>query len=185
MNSAKSKFAKIFGRISFPLWQRAVLFSVAYFVCAESGNFLSVPDSNYVSFWLPAGLYVAVLLLNVRRVWPWLVLAAFPANLAFDLLHGTKYPSIPLFYFANTVQAVTGAWFVNRFVAERPTLATLREFLGLLGFAAVLSTMLGAAIGAATLTITGLSHSFMESCKVWCAWHWCLITLPTSWLFMR
>ena|SRR3989442_504460 len=36
MNSAKSKFAKIFGRISFPLWQRAVLFSVAYFVCAES-----------------------------------------------------------------------------------------------------------------------------------------------------
>src|SRR6266508_1285025 len=57
MNSATSKFAKIFGRISFPLWQRAVLFSVAYFVCAESGNFLSVPDSNYVSFWLPAGLY--------------------------------------------------------------------------------------------------------------------------------
>ena len=35
-----------------PLWQSAVLFSVAYFVLAEAGGFLSVRDSTYVSFWL-------------------------------------------------------------------------------------------------------------------------------------
>src|SRR5216117_3690486 len=150
MNSANSKFAKIFGRSPFPLWQRAVLFGVAYFVCAESGNFLSVPDSTYVSFWLPAGLYVSVLLLNERRAWPWLVLAAFPANLAFDLFHGTKFVAALLFFCANTVQATTGAWLVSRFVAERPTLGALNEFVGLLGFAAVLSPMLGGALGAAT-----------------------------------
>jgi PAS domain S-box-containing protein len=140
---------------------------LAYFVCAECGSFLSARDSPYVSFWLPAGLYVGVLLLNGRRMWPWLALAAFPANALFDLLHGTKLVGTLLFYCANTVQAVIGAWLVNRFAGERPTLATLREFLALLGFAAGLSTMFGAAIGAETLTLTGLSHSFMESSKVW------------------
>src|SRR2546426_326817 len=125
MNPANSKFAKIFRQIPFTLWQRAVLFSVTYFVFAEAGGFLSVRDSAYVSFWLPAGLYVSVLLLNERRAWPWLVLAAFPANLIFDLFHGTKFVHILVFYCANTVQAVTGAWLVSRFVAERPTLATL------------------------------------------------------------
>src|SRR5438477_1012804 len=167
MNSANLKFAKIFGRAPFPLRQRAVLFGVAYFVCAEAGSFLSVRIFLYVSFWLPSVLYVSVLLLNERRAWPWFVLAAFPGNLVFDLFHGTKFVSILLFYCANTVQAVTGAWLVRRFVAERPTLATLKEFIGLLGFAAVFSTMLGATLGAATLSMTGMSHSFAQSFKVW------------------
>src|SRR6266568_3772675 len=163
MNSADSKSAKIFRRMPFPLWQRAVLFSVAYFVFAEAGVFLSVRDSTYVSFWLPAGLYVSVLLLSERRAWPWLVLAAFPANLVFDLFHGTKYVAILLFSCANTFQAVAGAWLVRRFVTERPALATLKEFVGLLGFAALFGPTLGGALGAATLSITGLSHSFAQS----------------------
>ena len=167
MNSANSKFAKIFGRIRLPLWQRAVLFCVAYLACAEAGNFLSLRSFLDVSFWLPAGLYVSVLLLNERRAWPWFVLAAFPGNLVFDLFHGTKFVSILLFYCANTVPAVTGAWLVRRFVAERPTLATLKEFVGLLGFAAVFSPTLGATLGAATLSISGMSHSFAQSFKVW------------------
>src|SRR3989442_8891958 len=109
MNSANSMVAKILGRSPFPLWQRAVLFSVAYLVCAEAGSFLSVRSNLYVSFWLPAGLYVAVLLLNERRAWRGLVLTAFPANLVFDLFHGTKFVSMLPFYFANTVQAGTRA----------------------------------------------------------------------------
>src|SRR5436190_288977 len=167
MNSANSKFARLFGRTPLPPWQRAVLFSVAYLVCAEAGRFLSVRNIFYVSFWLPAGLYVSVLLLNERRAWPWLVLAAFPANLVFDLFHGTKSAAIFLFYCANSVQAVTGAWLVRRFVAERPTLATLKELAGLLGFAAVFSPTLGATLGAATLCMTGMSRSFAQSFKIW------------------
>src|SRR2546426_12188256 len=108
MNSANSMVAKIFGRIPFPLWQRAVLFSVAYLVCAEAGSFLSVRSNLYVSFWLPAGLYVAVLLLNERRAWRWLVLTAFPAHPGFDLFPGTKFVRLLLFYLRNTGHAVTG-----------------------------------------------------------------------------
>src|SRR5471032_2634735 len=153
----------------FPLWQKAVLFGAGYFLCALAGSHLSARGGTYLSFWLPAGLSSATLLLNRTRDWPWFLLAALPANFAFDLLHDPKpNPAlIFLFYCSNVVQAATGAWLVRRFVAERPTLATLKEFAALVGFAAVFSSMLGAVIGAGTLVHFGLSESFEESWKVW------------------
>ena len=151
----------------FSLWRKAALFGAAYFACAEVSSFLSARNSPFVTFWLPAGLFLAVLLSNPTREWPWLVLAVLPANLAYDLLYGTKFEIILFFYCANTVQAVTGAWLVRKFVAEHPTLATLKEFFGLVGFAAIFSAMLGAAIGAAALVHFGFSQSFEQSWKIW------------------
>jgi PAS domain S-box-containing protein len=154
---------------SHPLWWRAVLFGVAYFVCAEAGSYLSARGVTYLSFWLPAGLSVGVLLLNRTRDWPWLLLAALPANFAFDLLHDPNPNPAVIFFFycANVVQSATGAWLVRRFVAEHPTLTALKEFVGLTALAALFSTMLGAVIGAAVQVHFGLSHSFAHSLKVW------------------
>ena len=143
------------------------MFGAAYFFCAGASSFLSARNSPFVTFWLPAGLFLAVLLSNPTRDWPWLALTVLPANLAYDLLYGTKFEVILFFYCANTVQAVTGAWLVRKFVAERPTMATLNEFFGLVFFAAIFSPMLGACIGAATLFHFGLSHSFEQSWKTW------------------
>src|ERR1700679_3791559 len=77
-----------FGRISIPLWQKAALFGMGYFLCAEASIYLYATGGPFIPIGLPAGLYVAVLLLNDRRDWPWLVLAVLPANLVFDFLHG-------------------------------------------------------------------------------------------------
>jgi PAS domain S-box-containing protein len=169
MNTVDSKLAIFFGRSLSSIWRKAALFGAAYFFCAEAGSYLSAQDGTYVSFWLPAGLSVAVLLLNRTRDWPWLLLAVLPANYLFDFLHDQKpdLAVIFLFYVANVVQSATGAWLVRRFVAERPALMTLREFFGLVGFVAMFSTMLGAVIGAATLVHFGLSQSFEQSWKVW------------------
>jgi PAS domain S-box-containing protein len=166
MNTADSKPANFSERSPMPLWQRAALFGVAYFICAEAGSFLSVRGGTFLAFWLPAGLFLAVLLLNSTHDWPWLVLAVLPANLLFDHFYGTKFLMILAFYCANAIQAVTGAWLVRRFVAERPTLANLKEFFGVVGFAAIFSSMLGAAIGAGALVYFGLSRSFEQSLKI-------------------
>src|SRR5262245_12240077 len=99
-----------FAPAGYSSWQRALLFGAGYFACAAAGRFLSVPDSTYISFWLPCGLYVAVLLLNERRNWPALAAAAFAANLAFDLLHGTSVLVALCFSLTNLVQAVASAW---------------------------------------------------------------------------
>jgi integral membrane sensor domain MASE1 len=164
------------------LWQKNVLFGVAYFLCAEAGIFLSARGGVFVSFWLPAGLYLAVLLLNETRRWLWLAATAFVANFLFDCFHGTKPTVVFFFYCANTVQAMTGAWLIRRFAARFPTLATLREFFALLLFAAVFSAMLGATIGATTLVHFGLSRSFEQSWKVWWGSNAMAILLFTSFI---
>lgn len=151
----------------FPLWQKAILFSLCYFICAELGFLLSGQGTPFVTFWLPAGLYVAVLLLSEPRNWVVLALATFPANLIFDLSFGTPFAVLLFFYAANTLQAVTGAWLFRRFVAVRPTLHSLREFFGLIAVSVVLSTAIGATVGAATLSVSGLSASFFGSWKIW------------------
>jgi PAS domain S-box-containing protein len=149
------------------LWQRAVLFSVAYFICAVAGSYLSARGATYVSFWMPAGLSIAVLLLSRTRDWPWLLLAVIPANYLFDYFHGTKPEVRLLFCCANLVEISLGAWLVRTFVAECPTLKTLHEFIGLMVFGAVINSMVSAVIGAATLVHFGLSHSFVRSWEVW------------------
>jgi PAS domain S-box-containing protein len=152
---------------SFSLWQKAVIFGAAYFLCAEIGDHLSAHGGGFITFWLPAGLYLAGLLVNRTRDWPWLVLAVLPANFIFDYFYGTRFVETLAFYCANTIQALTGAWLVRRFVAERPSLATLKEFFGLLGLAVVFSAMMGAVIGAATVVHFGFSRSFEQSWKIW------------------
>ena len=165
----------IFRLTSLPTWQRAVGFGAAYLLCSETGAYLSVPGSTQISFWLPAGLYLAVLLLNDYRVWPWLVLAGLPANLIFDHFHGTAFIPIFFFYLANTLQAITGAWLMRRLVAARPKIATLKEFISLMALAGVFATALGATIGAATLKTFGLTSSFGQSWKVW--WGSCTMAI--------
>ncbi|HSY16741.1 MAG TPA: MASE1 domain-containing protein, partial [Candidatus Acidoferrales bacterium] len=147
------------------LWLAAALFSAAYYACAWSGRVLSAPEHAYVSFWLPAGLYVGVLLLYPMRSWPRFVLAAVAANILFDVPLGTPWLTILGFCTANTLQAVTGAWLMQRFVADKPQLATLREFFGLVSGSVVLSAMLGSAIAAGTLVAAGMSQPFFAIWK--------------------
>jgi PAS domain S-box-containing protein len=163
----------IFGRTA-PLSWRALLFGLFYFLCAETGEFVS-RTSTYVSFWLPAGLYVAVLMLNPIRLWLPFLASAFIANAAFDALRGTPAPLILLFYSANTAQAALGASLVRRFIGGPPSLRTLKEFTTVLLFGGALSTALGAAIGAGALVHFGLSRSFSQSAEVW--WGSCVMAV--------
>lgn len=167
MTSAALPTPRASAQVALPAWQRALLFAAAYLLVAELGRFLSVRDSPYVSFWLPAGLYVAVLLLNESRSWPWLALGALVGNLAFDLLHGTSFIVALFFCATNALQSVSSAWLVRRYVSERPRLTTLREFFGFMSIAAVLGSTIGATLGAATLLAFDLGNSFVQPWKVW------------------
>jgi two-component system cell cycle sensor histidine kinase/response regulator CckA len=141
-------------------------FALAYWICADLGAFLSA-RSTYISFWLPAGLYVAALLTHERRRWPALVLGGLLGNWIFDLRLGTPVLAIAGFSAINTVQALTGAWLAQRFVARRPRLATMREFLGLMAATAVAAPALGALLGAALLQGQAMGPPFWRAWQVW------------------
>ena len=159
---------RLLGQENFPLWPRVSFFAAAYFGSAWVGKHLSVAGTMNVNFWLPAGVYLAAVLLNPRRNWPWLALAALVANFTFDYLQGTR-PAVMIlgFWAGNTLAAMLGGWLLQRFVARDFTLTTLKEYAGLIGIAGLGTTLLGAAVGAATLVQFGISQSFKESWLVW------------------
>jgi PAS domain S-box-containing protein len=155
---------------SLALWQKAVFFSLAFLFCAEVSRFLSSNSSLQLTFWLPAGLSVAVLLLNRTRDWPWLLAAALPAVFIFHWLHTPISGAIIFFFYvAYVLQAVVGAWLVRCFIAECPTLATLQEFFGLLGLGAVLGPIPGALVIAAAQSHYASTMAIVQSSTAWWA----------------
>ncbi len=145
------------------------LLALGYYLCAWTGSFLSPPHSTNVSFWLPSGLFVAVLLLNPTRDWVWLALAVLPANAIFDYQHDTSpnFLLILVFYMSNVIRSFLGAWLVRQYVAESPTLCTLKEFWGVMAIAGIFSAAVGATLGAVALRGFGLSPSYANSWWVW------------------
>jgi MASE1 len=65
-----------------------VLVAAAYFGAAMLGRRLSLVPGQFVAFWLPSGVYLAVLLRSRMRDWPLLVAGAVAGNVAFDFWHG-------------------------------------------------------------------------------------------------
>ena len=149
-----------------PLWVRAVVFGVAYLACATLGRFLSFRPEAFISFWLPSGLFVATLLIHERRHWPAFIVAGWLANTGFDLSNGQTLQITTLFSLANTLNAATGAWLVQRFITERPTLGTMREVAGLLSLTTI-SAALGASIGAAVVAHLLGAGSYLSTWLLW------------------
>ena len=71
----------------------AGLFALAYFIGAETGYALSLGPSVGGTFWPPAGIALAVLLVSPRRTWPLLLAAGVIANFVSDGLHGQTLPA--------------------------------------------------------------------------------------------
>jgi len=146
---------------------KAILFSVVYFSCAVLGNLLSLNSLKFVNFWLPSGLFVATLLINKRRHWPVLIIAAVIANICFDIMNGKALPISLLFSAVNSLEAIVGTWLVLRFTGESPTLSGLREVFIVLVCAAMLSTSVGATFGAAIVTEFLGGNSYWQTWVTW------------------
>ena len=67
----------------------------------------------------------------------------------------------------NTLEALVGAWLLDRF-GFRPTLHRLRDIFALLVLAALLSTAVSATIGVASLSVgDSLSEGALSTWRIW------------------
>jgi PAS domain S-box-containing protein len=141
-----------------------VLFAVAYAASAALGRWLVLVPGHGATFWPPSGLYLAVLLRCHKRHWPWLVLAALPADLAISLVIYELSIPIGLFLFlGNTLGALYGAYLVRYWCGAPFRCQGLRDVLVLTLPAAVLSAAVSATVGAATFAVGGVD----AFSKVW------------------
>jgi integral membrane sensor domain MASE1 len=149
---------------------RVGAFGLAYFAGAELGHLLSFKDQGqaFATFWPPSGLFLAALVLSGLRLWPALLLAAFVANLASDVLRHDKSVPVSLgFCVANSLEACLGAWLLRRFVGTPLRLTRLKDVLGLACLSALLSPMCGATVGAGVVTVAFGGDSYWSAWQTW------------------
>jgi two-component system, NarL family, sensor histidine kinase FusK len=142
-----------------------LLTTAAYIASAKLGLTLAFVAEQVTVVWPPTGIALAVVLLLGYRIWPFIALGAFIANIT------TNTPVITSLGIAtgNTLEALAGAFLLNRFVGIRPSLDRFRDVFGLLLYGAVLSTMVSATIGTVSLCLTDLQpwHNFGALWSTW------------------
>src|SRR5204863_3066396 len=126
--------------------------TLVYFVAGKLGLKLAFLQASASPVWPPAGIALGALLVLGYRVWPAIFIGAFFVNLT---TAGNVDTSLAIAS-GNTLEALCGAWFVNRFaggttVFDRPQ--------GVFKFAltAAVSTIIGPAFGVTSLALTGFA----------------------------
>lgn len=134
--------------------------AVAYFVAGKLGLALAYHHPLAAPLWPPTGIAVAAVLLLGYRVSPGVALGAFAVNLltlrgAGIELYKTIFVSLGISA-GNTLEAVAGAWLVNRFAGGLGTFEQPRTVLRFAALAGVASTAISASIGLASSALGGL-----------------------------
>jgi integral membrane sensor domain MASE1/anti-sigma regulatory factor (Ser/Thr protein kinase) len=151
------------GRLAASRWIWALVLALAYFATAKLGLELAFATASVTAIWPPTGIALAALVLWGRGLWPGVLLGAFLANITTDVPVYTA-GGIAV---GNTLEALLGAWLLDR-VGFRPTMLRLRDIFALVVLGAVLSTIVSATIGVASLSIgDSLSEGTLSTWRIW------------------
>ena len=143
----------------------ALITAAVYVVGAKTGLTLAFVAEQVTVVWPPTGIALCAVLLFGYRIWPAIALGAFIANIT------TNAPAIASVGIAtgNTLEALLGAYLLNRFVRFRPSLERFRDIFGLFVFGAIVSTTVSATIGVMSLCLTGM-QSWERFGSLWGVW---------------
>jgi two-component system cell cycle sensor histidine kinase/response regulator CckA len=133
--------------------------ALVYLIAAKLGLRLAVVHPYATAVWPPSGIALAALLVFGRGLWPGVMIGAFLANITTGatLTVGGAFASLGIAS-GNSLEAVIGAYLVQRFAAGRHAFDRARGVLAFAVLAAVASTVVSAAVGVASLSLAGLAE---------------------------
>jgi PAS domain S-box-containing protein len=138
--------------------------AAAYFAVAK----LSFPSGSvhpvFASVWPPAGVALAILVLFGVRLWPGIFLGALLANAA----EGLPWSAASIIAGGNTAAAILGAHLLRRSSFEKE-LHRVRDALLLMSLGALLSPIIAATAGTASLYWTG-GVPLSDLPAIWSTW---------------
>src|SRR6059036_724270 len=128
------------------------ILAIIYFIVGKLGLMLASLHASASPVWPSAGIALAAMLLFGYRVWPAIFVGAFLVNLTTAGNVATSFAIAT----GNTLEALAGAWLVNRFaggrnVFERP------QGVFKFALAAGISTVLSPAFGVTSLGVAGFA----------------------------
>src|SRR5438552_3526306 len=139
--------------------------AAVYYGAAKFGLALAYENSSVTAVWPPTGIALAALLLGGYRLWPGVALGAFLANAWTDVPLGTAL-GITV---GNTLEALAGAYLLRRFAGFRPQLERVRDVVALALCGGILSTLVSATIGVASLWL-GTDVAGDQIASTWRVW---------------
>ena len=139
--------------------------AAVYVVVARLGLALDAVAGFATLVWAPTGISLAAILLLGKRVWPGIFIGAAVAN----VLTGAAVPVALGIACGNTLEALAGAYLLLRIPHFRPTLENVTSVIGLILTAAVISPLISATIGVASLYL-GHAVSTAMLLETWRAW---------------
>src|ERR1051325_3470985 len=150
---------------TFPYLAGLTILTALYFVGGKCGLRLASIDPSATAVWPPTGIALAALLLFGTRLWPAVFLGAFLVNLT---TAGTVATSIEI-ALGNTLEAIVGAYLVNRFANGRNAFDRAQDIFKFALFAAVFSTAISAIVGVTSRCLAGLAdwHHYRA---IWLTW---------------
>ena len=136
-----------------------------YFLAGKSGLLFASIQANTSAVWPPAGIALAACLLLGYSVWPAIFVGAFLVNLT---TAGSLATSAGIAV-GNTLEALLGAWLVNRFANGREVFNRARDVFKFMALAALISTMVSATIGVTSLSLGGYAP-LSQYGRLWLTW---------------
>ena len=127
----------------------------AYVVAGEIGLAVPFTSGNVSPLWPPAGVALAAILIFGYGILPAVAVGAFIVNFFSAIPHLASF-GIAL---GNTVGPLCGAWLLRRVPGFQPSLARLRDVLGM--------SILGALGGPAVSATLGVGFLFLTGVKAW------------------
>ncbi len=139
--------------------------ALGYLVAAKFGLSLAQTTKQITTVWPPTGIALVAMLTLGYRYWPGVWLGALAANL------GASEP-LPVALgvaLGNTLEAVVGAYLLRRVAGFGKRLRNTRDAVALFGLGGLVSTMVAATIGTASLAAGGLVawHAYGPNWLVW------------------
>ena len=136
------------------------IFGLAYLLAAGFGQGLPLIPGVAITFWPPAGIFLAALLLNPRTHWFAYVLVAGFAELTCNQIWFHNPIHFAVIYFsANALEVLFAAWMLRRFAPHPFLLETPRDVATFVVIAGGVAPIIGATIIATTDAIIG-KHDF-------------------------
>src|SRR5256886_4016653 len=140
------------------------ILTVVYFIAGKLGLMLASLHASASPVWPAAGIALAALLVLGYRAWPAIFIGAFLVNVT---TAGNVATSLAIAS-GNTLEAVCGAWLVNRF-AGGTTVFDRPQGVVKFALAAVVSTVIGPAFGVTSLAFGGFAD-WANFGAIWLTW---------------
>jgi len=152
---------------TWPFRRAAILLtlSAGYFGAAKLGLMLAIVHASATAVWPPTGLALAGLLLLGYGAWPAIAVGAFVANIT---THGSVATCLGIAA-GNTLEALAGAWLVNRYAHGRAAFLTGLDAFRFAALAGVLATTISATFGVLSLTLAG-DATWPRFGAIWTTW---------------